>query len=67
MGEVGLPLVPILLVVLLGKALVSDSMSPPAAVCALSALLVCAIGAAALVSPSIKLWLFDRVTRALAA
>ena len=67
LGEVGLPLAPISLIVLLGKALVSDSMSPPAAICALSALLFCATGAAALVSPSIKLWLFNRVTRALIA
>jgi O-antigen/teichoic acid export membrane protein len=64
LGEVSLPLVPILLIALIGKGLVADSMSPPVAICTLSVLLFCATGAAALVSPSIRLWLFDQVTRA---
>ncbi len=64
LGEVALPLVPILLIALIGKGLVADSMSPPVAICTLSVLLLCATGAAALVSPSIRLWLFDQVTRA---
>jgi O-antigen/teichoic acid export membrane protein len=59
-GEVGLPLVPILLIVLIGKGSVADSMSLPVAVCTLSLLLFCATGGAALVSPSIRSWLYYR-------
>jgi O-antigen/teichoic acid export membrane protein len=64
LGEVSLPLVPILLIVLIGKAFVADSMSPPLAICTLSALLVCATGAAAMVSPSIRPWLLGHTMRA---
>jgi O-antigen/teichoic acid export membrane protein len=63
-GEVGLPLVPILLIVLIGKGLVADSMSPLVAICTLSMLLFCATCGAALVSPSIRPWLFDHAMRA---
>lgn len=63
-GEVGLPLVPILLIALIGKEFVAESMSTPAAICALLVLVFCATGAAALVSPSIRPWLFDQVVRA---
>ena len=59
-GEVCLPLVPILLIVLIGKRLVADSMSPSVAVFTLPLLLFCSTGAAALVSPSIRSWLVYR-------
>jgi O-antigen/teichoic acid export membrane protein len=60
-GEVSLPLIPIFLVVVVGKGLASHSMSPPLAVFVLSVLLFCATGAAALVSPAVRSWLFCRL------
>jgi hypothetical protein len=64
LGEVGLPLVPVLLIALIGKEFVANSMSAPVAIGALSMLFFCATGAAALVSPSIRPWLFDQILRA---
>jgi O-antigen/teichoic acid export membrane protein len=63
-SEVGFPLVPILLIVLIGKGFVPDSMPPPVAICTLLALVFCATGAAALVSPSIRPWLLTHAMRA---
>ena len=64
-GDVGLPLATVLLVVLIGRGLVATSMSTPVAICALSLLLFCATGAAALISSSIRLWLINQVLRAM--
>jgi O-antigen/teichoic acid export membrane protein len=63
-GDVGLPLATVLLIVLVGRRLVASSMSTPVAICALSLLLFCATGAAALISSSIRPWLIDQVLRA---
>jgi O-antigen/teichoic acid export membrane protein len=63
-GDVGLPLVPVVLVTLLGRALIESPMSMAGGITALSAVLVCAVGAATLASPLIRPWLVDQVVRA---
>jgi len=63
-GEIALPLVSVLLIVFVGKGLLAASLSTPAAICALLVLLSCAMGAAALVSPTIRVWLVIQVWRA---
>lgn len=64
LGEIGLPLVPILLIAAAGRGLVADSMSVPAATCALIVLLLCATASAALVSPRVGPWLIGQLSRA---
>jgi O-antigen/teichoic acid export membrane protein len=61
--EIGSPLVPILLVVVIGRQFVGASTAAPAAFCVLLTILCCATGAAALVSPSIRLWLRNQLLR----
>jgi O-antigen/teichoic acid export membrane protein len=61
--DVSLPLVPVLVIALVGRGFVGLTMSPPAAVGALLLVLLCASTAAALVLPSIRPWLLDMVWR----
>jgi len=64
LGEIGSPLVLILLIAFVGKGLIAASLSTPVAICALLVLLFCAMGAAALASPSIRPWLVTQALRA---
>lgn len=63
-SEAGLPLVAILPIAVVGKVLITDSMSGPLTICILVGLLVCATAAAALISPYIRSWLFSQMTQA---
>jgi O-antigen/teichoic acid export membrane protein len=62
-AETSLPLMAILPIAFLGKLVVAGSMSAAATICILLALLICSTTAAALISPSIRSWLFDQTIR----
>ena len=64
LGDIGLPLVAVLLIVLIGRGLVATSMSIPVGICGLLVLLFSATGAAAFVSPTIRPWLVSQILRA---
>ena len=64
LGEISLPLVPVLLIAGIGRGLVTASMSPPVEICTLLALFSCTTVAAALVSPMLRSWLLTQVWRA---
>jgi len=63
LGDIALPLAPVLLIAGIGRGLIAASMSRPAAIFALLVLIFCATVAAALVSPSIRPWLITQVLR----
>lgn len=63
LAEVSLPLVPVLLIVLIGRGFVTGPMSPPIAIFVLLTTLLCAAAGAALVSPSIRSWLLTQLWR----
>ncbi len=62
-AEASLPLVPILLIALLGKLVIADFMSAPAIISVISAVLLCATAAAAFAAPSIRPWLISQIVR----
>jgi O-antigen/teichoic acid export membrane protein len=63
LGDIAMPLVPVLFIVVVGRALVAASMSQPGAISAILLLLFCATSAAALVSSSIRHWLVTQTLR----
>lgn len=63
-GDIGLPLAAVLPMAVIGRGLVAASRSTPVAILAPLVLLLCATGAAALVSPSIRPWLAIPISRA---
>lgn len=62
--DISLPLLPVLLIVVVGKELMASTMSRPAAIVELVLVLFCAGLAAALASSSIRPWLVSYVWRA---
>ncbi len=63
-GDIALPLLPVVLIVVAYRRLAPASMSIPAAVCALMLLFFCTLGVAALASPLIRPWVMTQVLRA---
>lgn len=63
-GDIGFPLVVVLLVAFVGRRLVASPMSTSLRIGVLLVLLVCATGAAGLVSPSIRSWSINKAVRA---
>lgn len=61
LGEIALPLMAVLLIVMVGRKFIFFSTRMPEAVVALFAQFVCAMSAAAFLSPSVRRWVIDLV------